>query len=368
MGGAHGNDSAMSMNGSELINCTIDHQIHQYLFAGAYILILIVGLPSNAYSLYHAWLQLRARNELGVYLLNLTISDLLYLASLPMWLQYIFLGDHWQYHEWLCQLCGVLLYENIYISIGFLCCISIDRYLAVVYPFRFSAFRSMRAATLVSAFIWLKELAVGAIFFHHKVLSVDATKQRVCFEHYPMKDWEHPVNYYRFFVGFLFPLFILAVSYFRVLRAVGKSAGTQSSQKTRIKHLVTSTILIFLICFLPYHVFLLTRTMLERNCEFIEKIFNYYHFSLLLTSFNCVADPALYCFVSESAQRGIQQAQQACAKVLCCCRQPEDNGMAISGRLAVTATKSSEVATNAEGRTGATMVTLLKPMKPSQAV
>ncbi|XP_063039856.1 ovarian cancer G-protein coupled receptor 1 [Engraulis encrasicolus] len=362
------NDSAMSTNDSDIINCTIDHQIHQYLFAGAYILILLVGLPSNAFSLYHAWLQLRARNELGVYLLNLTISDLLYLASLPMWLQYIFLGDDWPHHEWLCQLCGVLLYQNIYISIGFLCCISIDRYLAVVYPFRFTGFRSMRAATLVSAFIWLKELVVGATFFQHKVLSVDVTKQRVCFEHYPMKDWEYPVNYYRFFVGFLFPLFILAVSYFRVLRAVGKSAGTQSSQKTRIKHLVTSTILIFLVCFLPYHVFLLTRTVLERSCDFIEKIFNYYHFSLLLTSFNCVADPALYCFVSESAQRGIQEAQQACARVLCCCKPPKDSGMAISGRLAVTATKSSEVACSGEDRTGAAMVTLLQPIKTSQAV
>ncbi|XP_076156888.1 G-protein coupled receptor 68 [Alosa pseudoharengus] len=362
----------MSTNDSDVINCTITHEIHQNLFAGAYIIILLVGLPANGYSLYHAWLQLRVRNELGVYLLNLTISDLLYLASLPMWLQYIFSGDDWQHKEWLCQLCGVLLYENIYISIGFLCCISIDRYLAVVYPFRFSSFRSMRAATLVSAFIWLKELAVGTIFFTHRATSVDITNQRVCFEHYPMKSWEYPVNYYRFYVGFLFPLVILSLSYFRVLRAVGKSAGTQTAQKTRIKHLVTSTILIFLVCFSPYHVFLLVRTMLERSCDFIEKIFNYYHFSLLLTSFNCVADPALYCFVSESAQRGIQDAQRACARAACCCcrrrRRSQNKGMAITGRLAVTTTKSSEVATASEGRTATAMVTLLQPMKTSEDV
>lgn len=44
--------------------------------------------------------------------------------------------DDWRHREWLCQLCGFLLYENIYISIGFLCCISLDRYLAVVHPLR----------------------------------------------------------------------------------------------------------------------------------------------------------------------------------------------------------------------------------------
>lgn len=307
----------------EQIDCTINHNIHQYLFSWTYILVLLVGLPTNAYSLYHAWLQLRARNELGVYLLNLTISDLLYLASLPLWLQYIFQGDDWQYSEWACQVCGFLLYENIYVSIGFLCCISIDRYLAVVYPLRFNSLRTMKAAALASAVVWLKELGLGVIFFRHKELSRDKSNQSVCFEHYPMQSWEHPVNYYRFYVGFLFPFGILSVSYFRVLRAVGKSAGTQSSQKLRIKYLVTSTIIIFLVCFSPYHIFLLVRTLKERECSFIENIFNYYHFSLLLTSFNCIADPALYCFVSESTQRSIQQAAEACAHIFCCCSKCE---------------------------------------------
>ncbi|KAM9708045.1 LOW QUALITY PROTEIN: ovarian cancer G-protein coupled receptor 1-like [Menidia menidia] len=295
------------------INCTLSHEIHQYVFSGVYILVLLVGVPCNLYSLYHAGAQLRQRNELGVYLLNLTVSDLLYQASLPLWLQYIFQDDDWRHREWLCRLCGFLLYENIYISIGFLCCISLDRYLAVVHPLRFSALRSMRAAWLVSGVVWLKEVAVGAVFFHHKELSRDRRNRSVCFEHYPMQPWEHPINYYRFTVGFLFPLAILSVSYLCVLRAVGRSAGTQPEQKLRIRQLVSSTVLIFLVCFSPYHVFLLVRTLLERDCSFIAAIFNSYHLSLLLTSLNCVADPALYCFVSEASRRGLRPA----ARLLC---------------------------------------------------
>lgn len=59
------------------------------------------------------------------------------------------------------------------------------------------------------------------------------------------------------------------ISYCCVLRAVGRSAGTQPNQKMRIRQLVGSTILIFLVCFSPYHVFLLVRTLLERDCSFI---------------------------------------------------------------------------------------------------
>uniref|UniRef100_A0A3Q2R045 G protein-coupled receptor 68 n=1 Tax=Fundulus heteroclitus TaxID=8078 RepID=A0A3Q2R045_FUNHE len=310
------------MSKDDVINCTISHEIHQYVFSCVYILVLVVGVPANLYSLYHAALQLKQRNELGVYLMNLTVSDLLYQASLPLWLQYIFQGDDWQHREWLCQLCGFLLYENIYISIGFLCCISLDRYLAVVYPLRFTSLRSMTAAWVISAIIWMKEIAVGVVFFRHKEVSRDQTNQSVCFEHYPMKPWEYPINYYRFIVGFLFPLAILSISYLCVLRAVGRSVGTQPDQKTRIRQLVSSTILIFLVCFSPYHFFLLVRTLFERDCSFITGIFNYYHLSLLLTTLNCVADPALYCFVSESARRGLYRALvKPVTGIICCCRR-----------------------------------------------
>ncbi|XP_010789498.1 ovarian cancer G-protein coupled receptor 1-like [Notothenia coriiceps] len=60
--------------------------------------------------------------------------------------------------------------------------------------------------------------------------------------------------------------------------------------------------------------------MLERDCNFIIGIFNYYHLSLLLTSLNCVADPALYCFVSESARRGLYRVVfRPIGRILCCC-------------------------------------------------
>lgn len=157
------------------------------------------------------------------------------------------------------------------------------------------------------------------------------------------------------------------ISYLCVLRAVGRSAGTQPDQKIRIRQLVSSTILIFLICFSPYHMILLVRTLLERDCTFtagvlpLDKctglgcknlwlwvlwqccfpgIFNYYHLSLLLTSLNCLADPALYCFVSESARRGLYRVvfRPVVRILFCCCHHGNVN----SGNPT---TESHEVAT-----------------------
>ncbi|XP_067894657.1 ovarian cancer G-protein coupled receptor 1-like [Heterodontus francisci] len=281
-------------------NCTLDYNVHQVLFPTVYIFIFIIGLPLNLLSLYHSYLQISQRNELGVYLCNLTISDLLHLACFPLWIQYLLMEDNWVNGELLCRVTGIILYENIYVSIAFLCCISMDRYLAVVHPLRFHAFRTLKAALLVSALVWIKEILTSLFIFTHHETVKDQNNHLLCFEHYPLQSWQRRINYYRLSVGFLFPISLLAFSYYRLWVSIWKSRGIELGQKLRIKKLVLSTIIIFCICFAPYHVMLLVRTLFEDNCNFVKNTFHYYHFGLLLTSLNCVADPILYSFVSES--------------------------------------------------------------------
>ncbi|XP_003214455.2 ovarian cancer G-protein coupled receptor 1 [Anolis carolinensis] len=300
------------------LNCTINHDIHQTVSPVVYILVFIIGLPANCLSLYYAYLQVKAKNELGIYLCNLTIADLLYVFSLPFWIQYVLQHDNWTYDELLCKICGILLYENIYISVAFLCCISIDRYLAVVYPFHFHQFRTMKAATVVSIIIWAKEILTCWLVFTHGEVSKDSESHVVCFEHYPIKNWEHNINFYRFAAGFFFPFLLLIFSYYGILRVVRKSHGTQKKKKVQIKRLVSSTMVIFIVCFGPYHVLLLTRSLFETSCDFAGRIFNVYHISLLLTTFNCVADPILYCFSSENTYQDFAKIRNTCSKRLKC--------------------------------------------------
>nr|XP_033806921.1 ovarian cancer G-protein coupled receptor 1 [Geotrypetes seraphini]XP_033806923.1 ovarian cancer G-protein coupled receptor 1 [Geotrypetes seraphini] len=298
--------------------CLIDHRIHQTWFPVVYVFVFVVGFPANCLSLYYGYLQIKVKNELGIYLCNLTMADLLYIFSLPFWLQYVLQHDNWTYNELMCKICGILLYENIYISIEFLCCISVDRYLAVVHPFRFHKLRTMKAAIFVSVAIWAKEFLTSCFFFEHGEVSKDPENHVVCFEHYPIKPWEHSIHYYRFFAGFLFPIFLLLFSYCRILRVVRKSHGTQLKTKLQIKQLVLSTVIIFLVCFGPYHVLMMVRSLFEKTCVFAATVFNVYHFSLSLTSFNCIADPVLYCFASESTYKDFVTIKNCCLRFSRC--------------------------------------------------
>ncbi|XP_007908321.1 ovarian cancer G-protein coupled receptor 1 [Callorhinchus milii] len=299
-------------------NCTLDHGIHQTIVPYVYIFVFVVGLPTNLLSLYYSFLQIKQKNELGIYLCNLTISDLLYLASLPLWVHYMLQHDDWVLAPILCKICGVLLYENIYITIGFLCCISVNRFLAVVYPLHFKSLHTMRGAMAVSLLIWLKEIVVYSVFLRSRALSRDHDNDSLCFEHYPMRSLEKKVNVYRLLIGFLLPFFLLFFCYIKVLQTIQKSPGIRGPSKIRIKRLVFSTIVIFLCCFGPYHVFLMARTIFEVDCEFANEIFDTYHFGLMLTSLNCVADPILYCFVSESTQNRLTRLLTPIRKFSAC--------------------------------------------------
>lgn len=106
----------------------------------------MVELPLSPFhrSLVLLSLQVRQRNELGIYLMNLSVADLLYIATLPLWIDYFLQHDDWIHGQESCKLFGFIFYTNIYVSIAFLCCISIDRYLAVAFPLRFAKVRRIK--------------------------------------------------------------------------------------------------------------------------------------------------------------------------------------------------------------------------------
>lgn len=75
------------------------------------------------------------------------MADLLYITTLPLWIDYFLQHDDWIHGQESCKLFGFIFYTNIYVSIAFLCCISLDRYLAVAYPMRFAKIRRIKTGT-----------------------------------------------------------------------------------------------------------------------------------------------------------------------------------------------------------------------------
>ncbi|XP_057694377.1 G-protein coupled receptor 4-like isoform X1 [Corythoichthys intestinalis] len=276
--------------------------------------VLISASGSLLYSLIfcYCWIQVRQHNELGVYLINLSVADLLYIGTLPLWIDYFLQHDDWIHGQESCKLFGFIFYTNIYVSIAFLCCISLDRYLAVAYPLRFVKVRRVKTAILVSTMVWLIEIIANSAPLFHDELFQGRFNHTFCFEKFPMQDWVAGMNLYRVFLGFLAPWSAMLVAYRGILVAVRCNVSTERQEKAKIQRLALSLILIVLLCFGPYHILLLVRSVMflrkPCDCGSEERLFAAYHVSLALTSLNCVADPILYCFVNEGARHDVGRA------------------------------------------------------------
>ncbi|XP_061537143.1 G protein-coupled receptor 184 isoform X1 [Phycodurus eques] len=291
------------------------------LLMSVYILAFIFGLIFNVLTLGPILQQVRRQNVLGIFLLSLSLSDMLFMFTIPLWINYYHQNHHWKLGVMSCSVAGFFYYSNMYISIYLLCCISMDRCLVVTYPFRSKTQRTSCCAwaQCVSIYAVVMVLHIMVLFNDNLHDAHDSRDDR-CYETYPM---ERPValfNLLRVGIGFLLPLLVLAVSYWKVLATVGQSPGLSAQVKRKVRMLSFGVVGIFLVCFAPYHILLLMRSLVFYQndntrfdgsyCEFEQKVHFAFSCTLALSSLNCVVDPVLYVLISN----GIQEDFNVCCK------------------------------------------------------
>nr|XP_046223654.1 ovarian cancer G-protein coupled receptor 1-like [Oncorhynchus gorbuscha] len=205
------------------------------MYLAAYSLFFIVGFPANCLSLYVAWVLMAKGNNLAVYLVNLSISDLLYTVSLPVWIELALsrpVGDTF------CCLVSVVMYNSFYIGSGLLCCISVDRYLAVVYPLYFNWVRQVRTSVAVCAALWYVELSIHIYHLHQKGALQDFSARRLCKGGMPMAQADAHVALTRVVLGFLLPLLIMTFCFHHIVLALRNSGSLLARERRKVSLLL----------------------------------------------------------------------------------------------------------------------------------
>ncbi|XP_022614672.1 probable G-protein coupled receptor 132 [Seriola dumerili] len=304
--------TASPMNNESVVACEHPYDDGRLPLVLLYSVVLFVGLPANLLTVYLTWLQVRRKNVLGVYLWSLSLCDLTYLLTLPLWADYVSRGHLWPWSSAACKLTGYIFFNNMYISIFLLCCISCDRYLAVVYSVEARGLRRQRIAGLIALVIVLV-VAVG----HVPVFTMregDAGEgNRRCFE--PIQSRVVTgFNYGRFMVGFLIPLLLLVVTNHGIMVNVQRSTGLRREQKERVCWLAAAVVALFLVCFAPYHLILLARAIMfhfyspeDGACQIEKLMYTPYTISLGLSTVNSAINPILYVLSSDNIRKELSR-------------------------------------------------------------
>ncbi|XP_066561803.1 G protein-coupled receptor 184 [Amia ocellicauda] len=289
-------------NDSTYKGCEMNFSHISDVLMSIYIVVFVVGVLANLLTLGPIIQQVRSRNVLGVYLLNLSISDLLYIFTMPLWIYY-YHKNHKELGTVACHLAGFFFYSNMYVSIYLLCCISVDRCLAVSYPLQAKGFRRMHYAWLVCLIVVVIVMGLHLIVLMFN--KENPSDHERCYETFPLSDSVATFNYARVAFGFLAPLLLLIYCYSRIFREVRQSSLGEKA-KLKVKLLSVGVIAIFSFCFAPYHIILLIRTLvfslLNDSCPFENNVYIYFTTSLAMSSLNSVVDPVLYVLVSNGVK------------------------------------------------------------------
>ncbi|KAK6474176.1 platelet-activating factor receptor-like [Huso huso] len=299
--------------------CTVDSEFRYPLFSVFYSLVFIVGLVANCYVLWlftHVY-KMKRMSAIKIYMINLTVADLLFIMTLPLWIIYYHQNGNWTLNPFLCNLSGSLFFVNTYCSIAFLAVISFNRYQAVTKPLETAQSSLRRCGVMISVVIWVIIGASASPYLFMDGLNKVNNKTR-CFEGYKPEDTNsnqvvaitHLLIVASFFLVFILIL-VCNLQIIRTLRiqSVQLRVPKNGDVKQRALWMVCAVLGVFIICFVPHHLIDGPWTMAvlglwrRGDCDLLQTLNDAHQVTLCLAGLNCILDPILYCFATKKFRR-----------------------------------------------------------------
>ncbi|KAJ8015784.1 hypothetical protein DPEC_G00029740 [Dallia pectoralis] len=315
--------AGLVLNETGMEDCGIDDSFKYNLYSVVYSVVFVLGLCTNCAALFVFCLRMKLRNETTLFMTNLALSDLVFVFTLPFKVYYNF-NRHWPFGDGLCkQVSGTAFITNIYGSMLFLTCISVDRFLAIVYPFRSRSIRTRRNAVVVCAAVWLTIVGGGISVTFFSTIN-QANRATTCFEGFSKSTWKTYLSKITIFieiVGFLLPLLANLVCSSLVLRTLRRPATIEHgcNSKRRVLRMILVHLAIFIVCFVPYNsilfLYAMVRSQALASCRLERFVRTLYPLTLCLATLNCCLDPVVYYFTSESFQKSLTAGGKGALRV-----------------------------------------------------
>ncbi|XP_009883672.1 PREDICTED: uncharacterized protein LOC104286740 [Charadrius vociferus] len=260
-----------------------------------------------------------------VYSFHLAVSGMLYSLSLPFLAAYYYPPKDWRYGPVLCKLERFLFNCNLYGGIFFVTCISLNRYLGIVYPLRVHGRLQPHHAKALSAVVWVLAGALSAptLFFAELQKAENATECWGSAAPQRLREF-YPYSLLLAGLGCGLPFLLTASCYAAIIRTVFRNPHLSQAEKRKVGMLVGAGVALYAFSYLPYHIFRnlnLWRRLLPRdteNCTVSKAIHTTAQVCKILVNLNICLHPLLYAALADSMQS--------------CCRAGCSTGTAVEER------------------------------------
>ncbi|XP_062847930.1 C-X-C chemokine receptor type 3.1 [Trichomycterus rosablanca] len=271
-----------------------------------YSLALVFGLLGNGLVLVVLIQKRRTWSVTDVFILNLSVADLLLLITLPLWAVDAAVG--WNFSDGLCKLAGATFRVNFYCGIFLLACISLDRYFSVVHAVQMYSRRRPWLVHLSCLAVWIFCLLLSIPDWIHLQVSKDSRRggKSECTPTY-LPEWRLALRTLYHVLGFFLPAVVMLYCYTRILLRL--QLGSQGAQKQRAVRVILVLVIAFFLSWTPYNIVLLADTIYTNQtgnsttCGTTTLL----DIAITVTStwgyLHCCVNPVLYAFVGVKFRR-----------------------------------------------------------------
>ncbi|XP_066208003.1 atypical chemokine receptor 2 [Saccopteryx leptura] len=262
-----------------------------------YSLVFALGLAGNLLLLVVLLRYVPRRRMTEAYLLNLAISNLLFVVTLPFWV--VSVVWHWVFGSFLCKVVSALYTINLYSGIFFISCMSLGKYLEIVHARPHHRLRTWARRRLLAAMVWALALIVSVpdvvfVQTHEYPKGVWS-----CYPDFGGQGtiWKLLLRFQQNVLGFLIPLLAMSFFYARIgavlvrLRPPGKG---------RALKIAVALVVAFFVLWFPYNLTLFLHSLMDLRVFGDCRASHYLDYALQVTEsfafLHCCVSPVLYAF------------------------------------------------------------------------
>ncbi|KFO38310.1 C-C chemokine receptor type 8 [Fukomys damarensis] len=277
-----------------------------------YCFLFIFGLLGNSLVILILVVCKKLRSITDIYLLNLALSDLLFVFSLPF--QAYYQMDQWVFGTVMCRVVSGLYYIGFFSSMFFIALMSLDRYLAIVHAVYAMKVRMARVGIGLSLAAWLASLvATSPMLVFYQVSSEDGILKCYSFYNQQALEWKIFIHFEINIVGLLIPFTIFLFCYISVLRQL---RSCQNHRKTRAIVLVLTVVVASLVFWIPFNLVLFLRSLhslhILDGCSVSQWLTYATHVTETISFTHCCMNPVIYAFVGEKFKKHLSEVFLKC--------------------------------------------------------
>ncbi|XP_036287603.1 C-C chemokine receptor type 4 [Pipistrellus kuhlii] len=282
-----------------------------------YLLVFLFGLLGNALVVLVLFKYKRLRSMTDVYLLNLAISDLLFVLSLPFWAYYA--ADQWVFGLGLCKVVSWVYLVGFYSGIFFIMLMSIDRYLAIVHVVFSLRARTVTYGVIISLATWSVAISVSLPGLLFSTCYTEGGHV-YCKYTFSAKRWKILSALEVNMLGLVVPSAIMLFCYSRIIRTL---QHCKNEKKSKAVKMIFAVVVLFLGFWTPYNVMVFLDTLVDlqvlQGCAMERRLAYALQATEALAFVHCCLNPVVYFFLGEKFRKYIAQLFKACrgAATLC---------------------------------------------------